>query len=416
MYEVDEDVRAKLLLAILSERAKALTMRLTEAQLHDYKFLKEFLLREFKISPSNLRARFWTLHKAADESFTIYSSKLRVALMYYLKSRKITDEFDKLVSLLVADRLKESLSKACLDYILAQEKEEWLSCEDIANAADIYVASHDGGNDLVYRSHPTPKYNNWTRGQPHVQVNNQTAQPKSPKPEVRGEAKIGSRVSQEEAKVKGLCFLCHQKGHMARECQTKRSSKKVGTCMFGNPTEEVIDSFVEKVNVLPEIPEQVRQGNLLDNCEPIRSETAVRVYENSIDGLHERSYINVQIEDLPSQPALSDSGAEICCIDKKLIESLNLPVIKRINIIGFQGEGCKADVVYLQMKLADSTEGTTNIAPSLCVMFAVVPELNERVILTPHVVDLLRDSSQYVVMAVGVDRSVQINEGHKKIT
>src|SRR5678816_1261157 len=127
VYEVDEDVRAKLLLANLSERAKALTMRLTKEQLNDYKFLKEFLLREFKISPSTLRARFWTMHKASDESFTIYSSKLRVALMYYLKSRKIIDEFDKLVSLLVADRLKESLSKACLDYILAQEKEEWLS-------------------------------------------------------------------------------------------------------------------------------------------------------------------------------------------------------------------------------------------------------------------------------------------------
>src|SRR2546428_13259352 len=127
VYEVDEDVRAKLLLANLSERAKALTMRLSKEQLNDYKFLKEFLLREFKISPSNLRARFWTMCKASDESFTIYSSKLRVALMYYLKSRKITDEFEKLVSLLVADRLKESLSKACLDYILAQEKEEWLS-------------------------------------------------------------------------------------------------------------------------------------------------------------------------------------------------------------------------------------------------------------------------------------------------
>src|SRR5205809_2913864 len=279
VYEVDEDVRAKLLLANLSERAKALTMRLTKEQLNDYRFLKEFLLREFKISPSNLRARFWTMCKASDESFTIYSSKLRVALMYYLKSRKITDEFDKLVSLLVADRLKESLSKACLDYILAQEKEEWLSCEDVANAADIYVASHDGGSDLVHRGHPTPRYNNWTRSQPQVQVNNQTAQPKTFKPEVRGEGKIGARMSQEEAKVKGLCFVCYQKGHRARECPTDRTYKKVGTCKVENPTEEVIDSFVEKVNVT----EQVRQDNLLDNREPIRSETAVRVYNNSID-------------------------------------------------------------------------------------------------------------------------------------
>src|ERR1043165_9279935 len=298
VYEVDEDVRAKLLLANLSEKAKTLTMRLTNEQLNDYKFLKEFLLREFKISPSNLRARFWTMCKASDESFTIYSSKLRVALMYYLKSTKITDEFDKLVSLLVADRLKESLSKACLDFILAQEKEEWLSCEDVANAADIYVASHDGGSDLVHRSQPTPRYNNWTRSQPQVQVNNQTAQPKTFKSEVRGEGKIGARMSQEEAKVKGLCFLCHQKGHRAKECPTNRGYKKVGACKVENPTEEVSDSYVEEVNVT----EQARQDNSLDNREPIRSETTVRVYDNSIDGLHERSYINVQIEDLPSQP------------------------------------------------------------------------------------------------------------------
>src|ERR1043165_4459223 len=46
VYEVDEDVRAKLLLTNLSERAKALTMRLTKEQLNNYKFLKEFLLRE----------------------------------------------------------------------------------------------------------------------------------------------------------------------------------------------------------------------------------------------------------------------------------------------------------------------------------------------------------------------------------
>ena len=43
-------------------------------------------------------------------------------------------------------------------------------------------------------------------------------------------------------------------------------------------------------------------------------------------------------------------------------------------------------------------------------MFAVVPDLIERVILTPHIVSLLRESSKYVVMAVGVDRSLPINE------
>jgi len=231
------------------------------------------LLREFKISPSNLRARFWTMHKASDESFTIYSSKLCVALMYYLKSRRITDEFDKLVSLLVADRLKESLSKACLDYILAQEKEKWLSCEDLANAADIYVASHDSGHDLAHHNHPTWKYNNGMKGQAQVQVNNQVAQPKSHRPEIKGEARMSSKMSQEEAKVKGLCFLCHQKGHRARECQTNRSSKKVDACKVWSPTEEVVDSFGEQVILSDDGPEQMKEKDSLNDFELVKPET-----------------------------------------------------------------------------------------------------------------------------------------------
>ena len=79
MYEVDEDVRAKLLLANLSERARALTMRLTKEQLNDYKFLKEFLLREFKISPSNLRARIF------------YDLFIQIACCSYVLSEKQKD-------------------------------------------------------------------------------------------------------------------------------------------------------------------------------------------------------------------------------------------------------------------------------------------------------------------------------------
>src|SRR5688572_29030115 len=173
LYEVDEDVRAKMLLANLNERAKALTVRLTEQQLNDYKFLKEFLL-----SPSNIRERFWTMHKASDETFTIFSSKLRIALLYYPKSRQITNESDKLVSLLCADRLKESSSKPCLDFVLAQEKGEWLGCKELAEAADIYVASHTGGSDTPHYSRPIPKYGNWSKGPTHVQGNDHAAQPK----------------------------------------------------------------------------------------------------------------------------------------------------------------------------------------------------------------------------------------------
>jgi hypothetical protein len=158
LYEVDNDVRAKLLLANLSDRAKALTMRLTYEQLDSYKYLKEFLLREFKISPTSLKERFWTMRKTFDETYTVFAGKLRNALMYYLKSRDIKNEFDKLVSLMCADRLKETLSKPCLDYVLAQEKGEWLGCEELANSVDIYVASHGSWGDSMQKNSMPSRY------------------------------------------------------------------------------------------------------------------------------------------------------------------------------------------------------------------------------------------------------------------
>jgi hypothetical protein len=80
--------------------------------------------------------------KNPDETYTLLSSKLRNTLMYYSR-RNITDEFDKLVSLLCADRLKELIPKSCLEFILAQEKDGWLKHDELAHSIDIYMSSHD---------------------------------------------------------------------------------------------------------------------------------------------------------------------------------------------------------------------------------------------------------------------------------
>src|SRR5688572_11525428 len=189
------------------------------------------------------------MHKKSDETFTIFSSKLRIAILYYLNSRQITNEFDKLVSLLCADRLKESLSKPCLDFVLAQEKGEWLGCKELAEAADIYVASHSSGNDTPHYGRSTPKYSNWTKGQTQVRVKENTPQPKFVKQEVKAGVNANPKVTQEEAKAKDLCFLCYKKGHRARECHSNsnRSAKKVDTCKVKTPTEVVYSSTTEKI-------------------------------------------------------------------------------------------------------------------------------------------------------------------------
>ena len=105
-FEVDDDLKPKILQANLSTKARSLTGRMTLRQWNDYEMLKEALLREFRINPVLLRERFLSLDKRCDETYSCLASELHVALTYYIKSRGIDNDFDQLVSLLVADRLK----------------------------------------------------------------------------------------------------------------------------------------------------------------------------------------------------------------------------------------------------------------------------------------------------------------------
>ena len=118
------------------------------------------------------------------------------------------------------------------------------------------------------------------------------------------------------------------------------------------------------------------------------------------DEFHVRSYVNIRIDGLTDQKALIDGGSEICCINSNLIEHLNLPVCKQVSLSGLSGQSGVVNVVRLHVKPASNEhDNVVNIAPTIRVWFAVVPNLNESVILTPNVVSLLHDVSRYNVLS-----------------
>src|SRR6218665_737379 len=234
---VDNDVKASLLLASLSDRAKALTSRLTETQLRDYAALKQFLLKEFRISPIQLRERFVSTRKVPDETCAALASRLRNTLMYYLRSRNIRNSFEDLVGLLCADRIKELLPKECLNFILTQEKDEWLKDEELATTIDTYMASHQLSGDSPRQNKPVTFHDN---RQPKASYQNGGTVPKKTEPTSDGKAKE-VKISKEEAMRKGLCFLCQGQGHRANACPKNKgptSSKpaaQVSSCAV-NPS------------------------------------------------------------------------------------------------------------------------------------------------------------------------------------
>ena len=72
VYEVPVNLRAKLLLPLLSPKAKSPVSRLSARQLADVDAIKEFLLRKFKLTHREYRAHFNAATRAPEETRTLF--------------------------------------------------------------------------------------------------------------------------------------------------------------------------------------------------------------------------------------------------------------------------------------------------------------------------------------------------------
>jgi len=87
IYQVPDDLRAKLLIPKLSSRAKSIIVRMTAEDLERYDEIKSFLLAEYKLTPREYKNRFDSAVKGNDETYVLFAARLRNLLMYYLLSR-----------------------------------------------------------------------------------------------------------------------------------------------------------------------------------------------------------------------------------------------------------------------------------------------------------------------------------------
>jgi len=74
LYEVPNELRAKLLLPLLTAKAKSLINRLDAKSLADVKEIKTFLLNEFRLTSREYRARFNAATRGHDETHALFTS------------------------------------------------------------------------------------------------------------------------------------------------------------------------------------------------------------------------------------------------------------------------------------------------------------------------------------------------------
>ena len=193
MNHIDEDLRVSLITPLLNDKSRRLLFNMTVDDLRTFGQLKTALLREHRLTPAVYRKNFSNACKAKDESFVQYSTRLACLFKHYADSRELASSYEKLVSLIVADRLKDCLSPNTRAHILNKEGRDWMTAPEIAELADIFES------DLCYQYM-----------KPSV----------SSKPAAQGVSSgRPGEVSGQGTRSQARCYKCNGFGHFANQCR-----------------------------------------------------------------------------------------------------------------------------------------------------------------------------------------------------
>lgn len=147
-FNVDANLQVHLLKPHLSEKGRSLIARMSNADAINYDKVKEVLLQEFKVNSAALLQRYQNTVKERDETYALYSTRLKTVLQYYIDSRKVTN-LQSLIDLLVCDRIKAQLPDALLKHVLSAESTAdggYLKLKPLTSTLDAYTSTHFGEN------------------------------------------------------------------------------------------------------------------------------------------------------------------------------------------------------------------------------------------------------------------------------
>ncbi|ESN94267.1 hypothetical protein HELRODRAFT_164074 [Helobdella robusta] len=345
-YRISDEAKAELLLSRLEPKMKTILNELRTEDYTNYEAIKQQIIRSCRFCPKKLRDAFFSTYKAKEETYPAFVAQLYRHLKFYFQSRKI-ETLEQAMSLWVVDRLKEVIPKNLVEYILAQEGDEWLPHDKVANLLETYEANMN------------------MRGSTNSVSSFRTQS---------GHAHLGSdrkgfvKDERRGPSMKPNCFTCSSTGHLAKHC-TKKSN-------YTTPAKKVMNC-----QITPRM--HSKQFGLTE---------AMRV-----EKYFERPYVKVKIQPGPVCEALVDSGAEVCGISQELCQELNLPSLGTERIKGWSGQVAEVDATWVTL-----TQGDKAATPGVRVWCAVVPNASEPLIINPGVVEQLKLVTPYVVPAAEV--------------
>ena len=399
IYEVPVDLQAKLLIPLLTPRAKTVIGRMPATEMEQYEALKGFLLAEFKLTPREYKARFDDAAKRSDETYVLFAARLRNLLAYYLRSRKIGNDFDKLCDLIVSDRLKGALPYGPLNYVLSLEGDDWYNPDRVATLSDIYVNNHPARSG---ESKPVKI----SAMKANADVDTEFTTPKAiHKTNYYNGGGVNPSVRR--------CYNCQSTAHLAKACPRGRGYRggfrgRPGKAHV-NFCSTLVQPPVDDASVQCNRDVEEEHINEFDTYPKVDAITASRLPGVKISQL---PTVEVNVSGINCK-ALCDSGAQITVVNDRLFEFCKGDAIGSIMLQGAFNSAVQAPLVNLTLRLCD-THNACNIMPELPVVCAVtdIQATGYDVILPTDVERELRELPVISVLKPTVSNCVGVS-GHE---
>lgn len=404
--KVPYGLQAVLMRPYMNDKAKSLLSRVDMDKSADYRAIKKYLLQEMQLSPSVYLDKFHSVCRESTETFHQFATRLSSLFDYYVESRKIGNNYDMLMELIVYDRMKATLPPYLSRHVLALEssstlleKGGWLGKNALVEALDAYDAglatsgskkmvgaSHSSGFKPIYESpRPIPRT---FQGSQHRGEPSQAGR----KPEMFNRGSGGGFTTPRSAPVR-RCFVCNSPGHVAINCP-RRTTTATGTkhnttgnsvprastnaCTVSPQGEVGVDSVQPNPDVMCEsLCYDSVHNDLCDaklNTTSVKASTSgnsCQVPEDDLnnitdDSVGHLSFCDVEVKGLSGcVQALDDSGTQMSLVNPRVIETLNLPRFGKVVVRGAVGDSICAPLVNLQLRLPGVTT-YTNVTCVVC--------------------------------------------------
>ncbi|XP_070388769.1 uncharacterized protein [Dermacentor albipictus] len=269
-FQVPAHSRVHLIMPALAERVRYLLRGLKDEECTDYETVKKAVLDELKLTPAKYLERFERASKRNEETWAQFASRARTYLAYYLQSRNANTK-EAMTELMVADRMKASLSSEALEYVLLREGEDWFKPVEVAKVLETFEQAKGKG--------------------------------RATKPAATASLPQHAKLAGPQ-RTNLRCHVCHIQGHLARDCPKASDKEPQGK----PPT--VQKQRVQKVAVVSEEPPPEQ--------ERVLSARVHVVAQNASSGRSKLDLIPIMCGDIATEAVL-DTGSEITVVRKSML-------------------------------------------------------------------------------------------------